>query len=206
MDLTAGMQNALATGLVAPRWAVLLWARHRDTNATERIGFWSGDDVRSVSFDGLAWTLYPGALLDISAPVFASGLDIRTQRATLFSDDAAAVEALRIYDPRLCHAELWLVLQEPSGHEIVGTSCAFRGTVDAAPISEDADGATCELSMVSALQAGTGHGSAKKSEASQKARLSTDTGRDYSSITKAVPVIWGVETKEKVVVRRPGTR
>lgn len=204
MQIDLALQNALESGNVSPRWILLIWARNRDTGASERIAFWTGDDTRSIDIEGTLWTACAGAFLDLSAPEFGAGLDIRTQRVTLFSDAPETIQAARIYDLRLCRAELHLALLDPGGVSLIGTTAVFRGFVESAPISEDGGGATMELSMVSHVAEGTGRAGLKKSDASQTARLSTDTGRRYSDIAAKIPVIWGAKRKGAFIIRKPG--
>lgn len=205
MNIDLAMQNSLESGNVAPRWILLLWARNRSTGAEEKIAFWTGDDVRSIDIEGTLWTAYAGAILDMSPPEYAAGLDIRTQRITLFSDAPETIQATRLYDPRLCRAELHLGLMDPGGVSMIGTAPAFRGFIESAPISEGAGGATCEIGMVSQIVAGTGRAGLKKSDASQRARLSTDTGRLYADIAAEVPIFWGEgKHKNAFKLKKPG--
>lgn len=204
MIIDLAMQNSLESGNVSPRWILLIWARNRSSGAVERIAFWTGDDVRNFDIESVLWTAYAGAFLDLSAPEFGAGLDIRTQRVTLFSDAPETIQAARIYDLRLCRAELHLGLMDPGGVSTLGTTDVFRGFIESAPISEDGGSATMELSMVSQVAEGTGRAGLKKSDASQRARLSTDTGRAYADIAAKIPVIWGAKRKGSFVIRKPG--
>lgn len=202
MELTGAMQTALESGSVAPRWILLLSGRNRSTGATERIGFWTGDDTRTFTIDGTDWVCHAGAILGMSPPETAAGLDVRTQRVTMFAGTPAVVDAIRLYDASLAPAELHLALLDPGGHQLIGTAPAFLGYVDAAPVDEAAG--TCELSLVSDVQAGTGRAALRKSAASLALRDPDDTGNDYADIAGSVPVVWGADHVGAWVVPRPG--
>lgn len=202
MDLTPAMQTALESGSIAPRWLLLLSARNRSSGATERIGFWTGDDTRTFSIDGTDWACYAGAILDMSAPETAAGLEVRSQRFTMFAGTQAVVDAIRLYDASLSPAELHLALLEPGGHGLIGTTLVFAGYIDAAPVDEAAG--TCELSLVSEIQAGTGRSGLRKSDASLRRRDANDTGNAYADVAGTVPVVWGADHTGAYVVSRPG--
>lgn len=202
MDLSPAMQAALESGSIAPRWLLLLSARNRSTAAVERIGFWTGEDTRTFGIDGTDWVCYAGAILDMGAPEIAAGLEVRTQRVTMFAGTQAIIDAIRLYDASLAPAELHLALLDPGGHDLIGTTPVFLGYVDAAPIDEAAG--TCELALVSDVQAGTGRSGLRKSDASLRRRNADDSGNAYADVAGAVPVIWGADHTGAYVVPRPG--
>lgn len=204
MIITASMQAALASGTIAPRWILLLSARNRDTGNSERIGFWSGDDVRTFEIGGYAWACYPGTIVEMSAPEASAGLEVRSQRVTLFAGSPAVVQAIRLYEPRLAPGELHLAMLDPGTHTVIGTTPVFCGLIDAAAIREQGATATVEVTLVSALQAGTGHAALRKSDASQRLRSATDSGRAYADVAGSVPVVWGGDSMGAYVVPRPG--
>ena len=202
MELSGAMQTALESGSIAPRWVLLLSGRNRSTGATERIGFWTGDDTRTITIGGTAWVCYAGAILGMSPPECAAGLEVRTQRFTMFAGTPAVVDAIRLYDASLAPAEMHLALMDPGGGQLIGTAPVFLGYVDAAPIDEAAG--TCELSLVSDVQAGTGRSGLRKSDASLKLRDPDDTGNEYADVAGSVPVVWGADHVGAYVVPRPG--
>lgn len=200
MDLSAPMQAALETGSISPRWILALAVN----GGTQRIAFWTGDRFREIvldEFDGMGtWDCYPNVILAMSDPQFAAGLDVLTQRFTLWAGTQEAVDAIRSYDLSLVRAEVHLALMDEQ--KIIGTTLAFQGYVDSAPIDEAAG--TVELTIVSDVQDGVGKAGLRKSDASLRLRNPEDTGNAYADVAGSVKVIWGIAHDGQHVVSRPG--
>lgn len=201
MELTPQMQAALESGVVVPRWILTLSAKDRDLGIEESVAFWTGAGVRQIELGEVAWTCYPNVILEMSEPTFASGLDVLTQRFTMWSGTREAMDAVRRYDLSLARAELHLALLDNGGQAIIGTALVFQGFVDSAPINE-ASG-TVELTVVADIQEGTGKAGLRKSDASLRLRSPDDTGAEYADIAGSVPVVWGVKHDGQHVVARP---
>lgn len=203
MDLSAPMQAALETGIVSPHWILAISARDQD-GEIQQVAFWTGDRFRIINLDGLeggvgAWGCSPNVILAMSDPQFAAGLDVLTQRFTLWAGTQEIVDAIRSYDLSLVRAEVHLALLDEQ--RIIGTALAFAGFVDSAPVDE-ASG-TVDLTIVSDVQDGVGKAGLRKSDASLRLRNPDDTGNAYADVAGSVKVIWGIAHDGQHVVSRP---
>jgi hypothetical protein len=175
----------------------LVWieARNRSTGAVETIGLWTGDDHAGFVISGQSRTYFgAGAVLSLDPIRRGSGLQVRTQRASLSGLSPEARVALRGYDARharveihraLFHPDTGLLLDEP--HRL------FRGTIDRLKITTPAKGEAgkAEVEMASAARALTTPVSRKRSDASLRARNPADGFRKYASQADAVETPWG---------------
>lgn len=187
------MQEALASGVVAPRWLIWVSAKNRSTGEVETAGFWTGEDDLSIEIDGQPRTYTgAGATLAIGDLTYEAGLDVQAQRISLSILAPEVEEAIRTFDARLAPVEVHMALFDPENGAEIGTSRAFSGWIEEAPIKQSAKGsAVCELSLMSSSRAGTRTLGVKKSSASQRLRASTDRGRDYADLSGEVSVTWG---------------
>ncbi|WP_323041583.1 hypothetical protein [Gemmobacter sp.] len=175
----------------------LVWivARNRTTGAAESIGFWTGDDHASFVIAGSARTYYgAGTTLGVDPIRRGTGLQVRTQRATLSGLSPETQLALRGYDARHARVEIHRAIFDPLTLELVDEPHRlFRGYIDRLKIVTPAKGerGSAEVELASAARALTTPLSRKRSDASLLARAPTDKFRQYASQADAVETSWG---------------
>ena len=176
---------------------VLLWlsARDRATGALEHVGLWTGADHQDIAVSGQARTYYgAGALVGMEPITQRTGLEVRQHRVTLSPLSPAAVDALRLYDPRLAPVEIHEWFWDPETMNALADPIRiFKGHIVQAPINTPAEGgeATCELTLVSAAWELTQPLPLKRSHAALTARNPGDNFRRYGDISGSVETAWG---------------
>lgn len=176
---------------------VLLWigARDRATNATEYVGIWTGADHQVIAVDGQAREYHgAGALVSMEPIAQRAGLEVRQHRVVLSPLAPAAVEAMRLYDPRLAPVQIheWY-LDPDTMNALADPIRIFKGHIVAAPVNTPAEGgeATMEITMVSAAWELTRALPLKRSQAALLARSPGDNFRRYGDISGSVETAWG---------------
>jgi len=176
---------------------LLFWvaARDRDTQQTETLGLWTGDDHLDFEIAGEIRTYYgAGTLLGADPLNLTIGLEVRTQRV-VFSAIAPEVElALRGYDTKLAPVEMHLAHFDPlSGVLLEEPEPRFKGVIDQLEIiTPEAGGeaaATCTL--ISAAYRLRNTLSLKKSDAALRARAPDDGFRKDTDMTGSIDAVWG---------------
>lgn len=184
------------TANVVPRHLVWIVARNRGTGAAEAVGFWNGKDSREFDVGGETRSYFgAGALLSVGPIRGAVGLDVRRHELGLSAVTPEVLLAIRGYDVRLAPIEVHRAFMDPeTGMQIGAPVRVLKGTVDEAPIvsAAGADQPSVTLVVASASRALTRTLTAKKSEATQRQIDPSDRGREYSAISGAVGVFWGV--------------
>ncbi len=175
----------------------LIWieARNRETGAAETIGFWTGDDHASFVIAGQARTYYgAGTTLGVDPIRRGTGLQVRTQRASLSGISPETQLALRGYDARHARVEIHRAIFDPLTLQLVDEPHRlFRGYIDKLKIITPAKGEAgkAEIELASAARALTTPLSRKRSDASLRARAPADAFRQYASQADAVETPWG---------------
>lgn len=189
------------------RVEVLLWlsGRDRDTGSLERLGLWSGDDHEVINLGGQNRTYYgAGGLIGMDPITNRAGLEVREHRATLSPLADEVVQAVRIYDPRLCPIEIHEWYFDPATmNPLAPPVRVLKGVITAAPITTPEEGgdATCVITSVSDAWRLTKAMPLKRSDQALRARNPTDVFRQYGDISGSVETPWG----EKLVRHAEGT-
>ncbi len=175
---------------------LLLWiaARNRVSGAAEPFGLWTGDQDQTFVIEGVTRTYAGGGgLISVAEIVHSAGLSVRMQRATLSPLHPAVAQGFFTHDARFAAVELHLALFEPGSAVLIDNPRrAFRGTIDAAPVTTPEVGgeASFEVAMASGSRDLTRSLAIKKSDESQRLR-GGDRFRQYADVSGAVPVFWG---------------
>lgn len=175
----------------------LIWieARNRATGAPETIGFWTGDDHAVFVIDGQARSYYgAGTTLGIDPIRRVTGLQVRTQRATLSGISPETQLALRGYDARHAQVEIHRAIFDPLTLQLADQPHRmFRGYIDKLKIVTPPKGETgkAEVELASAARALTTPLSRKRSDASLRQRSPNDAFRQYASQADVVETSWG---------------
>ena len=162
------------------------------TDGQITVGYWSGHEDIPLTLDGTLYTLLgTRGALQITNPTYAAGTEIRNYSARMFGLSEQAVDLLRAYDVEQAPAELWQLCFN-QGAAFIGARRLAKGEVDGAPqtIGAKGQGATLELTIASALRAGTRTTASKKSHASYLLR-DGDTSMEYASLKDVDSDTWG---------------
>ncbi len=176
---------------------VLVWlgGRDRNTGELEYIGLWTGSDHERVSAGTEERTYYgAGSLIGMEPITQRAGIEVRQHRITISPLSDEAVQAIRIYDPRLCPIEIHEWYFDPSTMTALAPPVrVFRGNIVSAPITTPAIGgeATCDITATSDAWALTRPLTLKRSNAALQERNPGDTFRQYGDISGAVETAWG---------------
>jgi hypothetical protein len=176
---------------------VLVWirARNRTSGATETIGFWTGDDHREFVIDGLTRTYYAaGALLSVDPIRRQTGVNGRTQRASLSHLAPEVLQALRGYDARQAPVEIHRALFNPdTGALIDEPHVIISGYIDKAPLPVPAKGETgsAKIEIATHARALTRNLGRSRSDATLRARAPGDAFRQYAGLADTVETPWG---------------
>lgn len=190
----------LLTGGGGRRPDVLIWitARNRDTGAAETIGFWSGEDNRTITIGGEPRDyIGAGAVLSVGNITYAQGQDIMRWQFRLASVRPEVRTAFLSYEPRGAGVEAHQLLRAPVSHAFVGTPRRiFLGEIEdvkpvRAAVTEPSD---VTFSCASVQREMTRTLSLTKSDEDQSRRqnpLGPDRGRKYAVLTGTRRVSWG---------------
>lgn len=175
----------------------LVWieARNRTTGAIETVGLWTGDDHRDFVIGTETRTYFgAGALLNVDPIRRQSGLQARTQKATLSGIPPEVQLALRGYNVRHAPIEVHRAMFDPLTLVLADAPHrVFRGYVDRLRFvtPKKGEAATAELELASAARALATPLSRKRSDASLRAHAPDDAFRQYASQADAVETRWG---------------
>lgn len=199
------VQSALEAGTLVPRDFLWITARDRDTGTTFEYGMWS--DLGSVTapvldpVTGLSVSrIYRGfgALVEVSPVVLVSGLTVQTVTITLSQLDPDAINLLQNYDLRRAPVELHRGFLDPVSMRLASPAVPrFSGFVDEAPLITPAEGGSgsIELTCASHTQDLTRSSSAKRSDADQRRRSSTDGFFRHAAVVGQWTITWGQEAE-----------
>lgn len=158
---------------------------------------WTGIGDITITQGGQVRTFTgTGGLLRIDGLTYATGLNVQSQTVTVFLPDATVFHQIREYDAAYTPIEIWCGLIDPVNENFIGSSKVFDGFIDSINETEEQDTAEAELSLVSKMRNGTRAIYTRQSNAAQKERLSTDTGRQWQAISGSVPIFWAKSNSE----------
>lgn len=182
---------------------VLLWvsALNRETEAVERIGFWTGVDHREFTIDGQARLYYAaGAFLKMEPIRRRTGLQVQTQRISL-SQIAPEVQMLiRGYEPRHAPVEVHRALFEPLSENLVDEPhVLLRGYIDKVTLTTPAknEGGSVSIDIATEARSLTKPLQRFRSDATLKERRPGDGFRQYASMAESVDTPWGQEASAR---------
>lgn len=178
---------------VAPRWCVWVTAAPIAGGAAQGFGFWTGDDHAVLTVEGEARTYFgaQGAMA-IGEIVYEPGTAIGSQGITL-GLSPEGVTLARGYNLAGAPIELHCALYDPAAVALLGIRRYFRGFIEEAPLDTPPPGevAVLPIRAVSAARRGTMTVAGRKSDASQRLRLSTDRFREFGDLGETVSDPWG---------------
>ena len=137
------LQNAPTDGLIL-RYFVYVWAKNRDTGATEEIGFWTGKVPISAYVkkpqDGTSQKrdfVGAGQMLTIPSIPATLNTEVRKIRFKLSGITDEAKTLLRTYDARYAKIEIHRGYFDPATNRLADPAeCIFTGYITAAPIKQ----------------------------------------------------------------------
>jgi hypothetical protein len=201
LPLSSANAAALAARTVVPRDFLWLEAKHRDTGAIVREGYWS--DVGTIEAEvigpdsGIAETrswFGAGQLIGISPIPAVSNLTVQTVSITLSQIDDRIAQMIRTYDPKFGRVEIFRGLLSVDTRLMVAPAfCRYVGIIDQVEIEtpeEGGEGAvlitasshTVELTRTSA---------ATRSDADQRLRSATDDFFADAAVVGTWKIFWG---------------
>lgn len=193
-DSTA--QAHLAARLpIAPRWLVWTTVTRISDGASVPLGFWTGDDHETITVEGQS-RLYYGAqgAMEIGPIVVEPGTAIGSQEITLglSPEGETLVRGHRLGGAPI---DLHCALYDPRSWALLGIRRYFRGFIDASPIATPEAGGVARLPLrcISTARLGTMTLAGKKSDASQRLRLSSDRFREYGDLGETASDPWGAD-------------
>lgn len=178
---------------IAPRWLVWTTATRISDGVAAGVGFWTGDDHEYLTVEGQS-RLYFGAqgAMEIGPIVYEPGTGIGTQDITLgLSPEGETL--VRGYRLGGAPIEIHCALYNPATMALLGIKRFFRGLIDGTPMSVPESGGTVTLPVrcITTARLGTMTLAGKKSDASQRQRLSTDRFREYGDLGETTADPWG---------------
>ncbi|MBP1806457.1 hypothetical protein [Rubellimicrobium aerolatum] len=175
----------------------LLWATVKPFGggAAVSVGLWTGDDHETIVVEGQA-RLYHGAQGGLQVPPIA--YRVGTEVASLdlgLSLSPEGVTLVRGYNTRLAPVQLHAAVFDADTGGLLGLRRMFKGLVDGVRIAtpEQEGQAALTLTLVSAARRGTMTVAGRKSDQSQRARLSTDRFRQYADVGSVAADTWGTD-------------
>ena len=185
---------------VISRPMVHVTARGHDTDATEALGLWQGDDTLTVALEGVQRSYHGAGSLVAMEPMRAGiGLDVRMVQITLNNLTPEVEQLLRAYDPRLAPAEIHRALLSPQTRQLVAEPTRlFRGWVEAVMIRTPEAGGTGEaqMTLASAARGLTRGLTLTRSQVEMQRRQSADAFRTYGDVAGQVGVWWGEKREQ----------
>lgn len=176
---------------------VLYWirAKNRSTGEEEALGIWNGEDTQQFVI-GLETRVYIGGGGFLAVGNLKREMNLNIQQLTITGNPVSPefIDALRLYDPKGAKVEIHLVFFDPETNQQVGLPYRwYKGWLNTAPIRtpEKNGQATVELNHVGHSRILTRLLPSKRSDDSQRRRLSTDTFFKYVTISGAVETPWG---------------
>lgn len=176
------------------RLMVWIQARNRTTGATEKIGFWTGDDNHDFGFSGEVRTYFgAGDVFDFPPMQVKTGLVVQQYSFRLALTDAAR-QAMVVYDPRKARIEIhrtWLDLD--TGLPLGTPERRFKGFIATVKRQRGAKGDTSfyEVFCETASRALTRKQPLLRSAAALHERNPADRFREYSDTAGDWTVPWG---------------
>jgi hypothetical protein len=175
------------------QWLIWVTAADLVTGAPVSIGLWTGADHQSFTIGGVARTYYGAqGALQIPPISYAAGTEITSMEVSL-SVSSEADALVRGYNTRFKPVEIHCALFNPATGALVSIARAFTGTIDGSPISTPVKNGvgSIGLRLMSSARRGTMTSNARKSDASQRLRLSTDTFRLHGDLGAVASDTWG---------------
>lgn len=207
MIISASVQEALNKKDIIVQWLIWGSAKNRETSVAQPFAFWTGPEDIALSVDGTTRTFSGfGEIVEVPDLTFSEGLNVQQQRMILgvLSPEGEAV--LRLHDFRGGPVKIHAAIFDKDTTEFIGTISTFDGWVNEVKIIYDEGNAYAEVALVSNAYEGTKVLLSKKSNASQKARGTSDRFREYGSVSDQVNIAWGMEDARigRHTVTRPG--
>lgn len=194
---------------VVPRHLVWVEAKNRVTGATETQGFWNGGVDRDFTVEGVTQTYAAsGALLNVGSIKGEVGLKVQYYDIVLSGIPTEVQEAINLYDLRLAPIKIHTVFFDPVKNVVIGDpQRILKGTVDEVRDSTPKPGGNrnVTLKIADATRDLTRTLTAKKSDADQRRVSATDRGREYATVSGAVPVWWGNKRERGAPPATPAT-
>lgn len=204
-SISTALQEGLEAGALVPRDFLWITLRDRSTGAPQTFGLWSGLGTLSAPVldpeTGEEVTrVYRGvgAILEIGAVPLVSGLTVQTVEVLLNHIEPDVEQALRGHDMTRAPVELHRGFLDPVSMRLVGSAVPrFSGFVDEAPVSTPAEGGegSVNLTLASHTQDLTRASTAKRSDADQRRRNSTDGFFRHAATVGGWKISWGQESE-----------
>lgn len=200
-SVDSAVQAAREARRLVERELIWIEAKDRTTGALEAQGFVSDiNDMTVAVVDGFTRATVTrsfvgaGSLISIGDIETANDNNYRSVEITMspLNDDVA--QAIRGYDPRQCHIQIYSATFDPDTMELLAPAePIFVGRVDEAPITTGAEGSVSSITLKCRTDAQEldRAPASKRSNENQALRDSTDTFFKYVTIMDAITIPWG---------------
>ena len=182
---------------VKVRALVWIQARNRSTGAVEETGFWNGADAQDFVISGVTRTYYgAGALMNVPPIKSGVGLNVQMHDLTLSGVPPEVLQLIHGYDARLAPVEVHRAVFDPETDQLLAEPHRLlKGTIEEMNVPRPVPGESGEVTITVATAARrlTPILTINKSDAAQRSINPNDRGREYSAISGAVGVFWGVK-------------
>jgi len=204
LPLSSANAAALRARTIVPRDFLWLEAKHRDTGAIVREGYWS--DVGTISAQvigpdsGIVETRQwrgAGQLIEISPIPAVSNLTVQTVTIKLSQIDERIQQLFRTYDPKRRPVEIFRGLLDVGTRRMVAPAfCRYVGFIDDAPIEtpEEGEEGSITLTVTGHTAELTRASSSTRSDADQRQRSPTDNFYADTAVVGTWKHYWGQAT------------
>jgi len=200
-SLSANVQAALEAGALVPRDFLWIVARDRSTGDPAPWGAWSGAgtveaDVIDPATGSTVSRTFEGAgsLVQVGAVPMVAGLTVQVVEIRLSQIAAGAEQLVRGYDVRRAPVQLFRGFLDASTQRLVAPAVPrFLGFVDEADVQSPAEGeeGAIVLTCASHAQELTRASPARRSDADQRGRVSTDGFYRHAATVGDWTIFWG---------------
>jgi hypothetical protein len=200
-SVDSAVQAAREARRLVEREFIWIEAKNRETGETESVGFVSDiNDITASVVDGFTRSTVErsfvgaGSLISIGDIETANDNNYRSVEITLspLNDDIA--QAIRGYDPRQCHIQVYSGTFDPDTNVLIAPAePIFVGRIDEAPITTGAEGDVSQITLTCRTDAQEldRASTAKRSNENQALRSATDTFFKYVTIMDSITIPWG---------------
>lgn len=200
-SVDSAVQAAREARRLVERELIWIEAKDRTTGALEAQGFVSDiNDMTVAVVDGFTRATVTrsfvgaGSLISIGDIETANDNNYRSVEITMspLNDDVA--QAIRGYDPRQCHIQIFSATFNPDTMELLAPAePIFVGRIDEAPITTGAEGSVSSITLKCRTDAQEldRAPASKRSNENQALRSATDSFFKYVSIMDSVKIPWG---------------
>lgn len=200
-SVDSAVQAARLSRRLVEREFIWIEGKNRSTGALEEVGFVSDiNEMTAPVVDGFTRATETrsfygaGSLISIGDIETANDNNYRTVEITLSPLNDEVAQAIRGYDPRQCHIQVYSGTFDPDTNTLLAPAePIFVGRIDEAPITTGAEGDVSQITLTCRTDAQEldRASTAKRSNENQAIRSATDTFFKYVPIMDSITIPWG---------------